>query len=96
MARSYDLAHLGHAELLTPRPDESLHFFVEVMGLSVSAREGDSVYLRGWDDYELHTLKLTAAATNGLRHFGFRASSDDALRETVDAMWALAKAPAAE
>ena len=83
MARSYDLAHLGHAELLTPRPEESLHFFVEVMGLSISAREGDSVYLRGWDDYELHTLKLTAAATNGLRHFGFRASSDEALRRRV-------------
>lgn len=27
-----DVAHLGHAELLTPKPEESLHFFVDVLG----------------------------------------------------------------
>ena len=46
----YDLAHLAHVELLTPKPDESLHFFVDVMGMTESGRQGDSVYLRGWDD----------------------------------------------
>ena len=44
-----DLAHLGHLELLTPKPDESLKFFVDVMGMTVSGRKGESVYLRGWD-----------------------------------------------
>ena len=61
----FDLAHLGHLELLTPKPDESLHFFVDVMGMTESGRQGDSVYLRGWDDYERHTLKLTASKTSG-------------------------------
>ena len=28
-----DVAHLGHVELLTPRPQESLEFFTEVYGL---------------------------------------------------------------
>jgi catechol 2,3-dioxygenase-like lactoylglutathione lyase family enzyme len=42
----FDLAHLGHMELLTPKPDESLTFFVDVMGMTVSGRKGDSVYLR--------------------------------------------------
>ncbi len=28
----FDLAHLGHLELLTPKPDESLKFFVDVDG----------------------------------------------------------------
>jgi len=60
--RSFDLAHLAHVELLTPKPEESLRFFVDVMGLTESGRRGDSVYLRGWDDYERHTLKLTAAS----------------------------------
>ncbi len=32
----FDLAHLGHVELLTPKPDESLKFFVDVMGMTVS------------------------------------------------------------
>ena len=84
--RSYDLAHLAHVELLSPRPQASLDFFVQVMGLTVSAQDGDSTYLRGWDDYEFHTLKLTAAKTNGLGHFAFRASSDDALQRRVQAV----------
>ena len=77
--RSFDLAHLAHVELLTPKPDESLHFFVNVLGMTESARRGESVYLRGWDDYEHHTLKLTASKAAGMGHFAFRASSPQAL-----------------
>src|SRR5690606_17791114 len=77
--RSFDLAHLAHLELLTPKPDESLHFFVNVMGMTESGRKGESVYLRGWDDYEHHTLKLTASPVAGMGHFAFRAASPDAL-----------------
>lgn len=84
--RSYDLAHLAHVELLSPRPEDSLHFFTEVMGMGVSGQEGDSVYLRGWDDYEFHTLKLTASEVSGMGHFAFRASSPDALERRVQAL----------
>ena len=56
-----DLAHLGHVEILTPKPEESLKFFTQVFGMTESGRKGDSVYLRGWDDYERSTLKLTAS-----------------------------------
>jgi catechol 2,3-dioxygenase-like lactoylglutathione lyase family enzyme len=31
-----DLAHLGHLEILTPKPEESLRFFVDVMGMTES------------------------------------------------------------
>ncbi len=31
--RARDLAHIHHAELLTPTPDESLRFFVEMFGM---------------------------------------------------------------
>ena len=41
-----DLAHLGHLELLTPKPEESLRFFVDVMGMTESGRQGDSVAMR--------------------------------------------------
>ena len=78
--RSFDLAHLAHVELLTPKPDESLRFFVDVLGLTESGRRGDSVYLRGWDDYEHHTLKLTAAKAAGMGHFAFRTTSPEALQ----------------
>ena len=69
----HDIAHLGHVELLTPKPEESLRFFVDVMGMTESGRKGDSVYLRGWDDYEHHSLQLTASPKPGLGHYAFRA-----------------------
>ena len=59
-----DIAHLAHLEILTPKFEESRNFFVNVLGMTQSAEKGDSVYLRGWDDYELYSLKLTASKTS--------------------------------
>jgi len=81
--RSFDLAHLAHVELLTPKLEDSVNFFINVMGMTESGRRGDSVYLRGWDDYEHHTLKLTASNVTGMGHFAFRTSSAEALQRRV-------------
>jgi catechol 2,3-dioxygenase len=85
----FDTAHLGHIELLTDKPQESLDFFTQIFGLTESGREGDSVYLRAYDDYEFHTLKLTAASTTGMRHVGYRAASPQALQRRVAAIEAM-------
>jgi catechol 2,3-dioxygenase len=79
----FDVAHLGHLEILTNRFEESLDFFVRVYGLTESGREGDSVYLRAFDDYEFHTLKLTKSDTTGVAHIGYRVSSPEALERRV-------------
>ncbi|GAB2993595.1 catechol 2,3-dioxygenase [Amycolatopsis acidiphila] len=86
MAPLHDIAHLGHVELLTPEPEKSLWFFTEVMGLTENGRDGDSVYLRTWDDYEHHSLKLTAHSTSGIRRTALRASSQEALDRRVKAI----------
>src|SRR5690348_8657999 len=78
-----DVAHLGHVELLTPKFEDSLRFFVDVLGMAESGREGDSVYLRACDDYERHSLKLTASPEPGLGHVGMRARSQKALERRV-------------
>jgi catechol 2,3-dioxygenase len=82
----FDLAHFAHIELLTPKLEESRKFFVDVMGMYETERKGDSIYLRGWDDYEHHSLQLTASAKPGLGHFAFRATSPQALRRRVAAI----------
>jgi catechol 2,3 dioxygenase len=83
-----DVAHLAHLELLTPTPEKSLAFFVDVMGMTESGRKGESVYLRGWDDYERYSLKLTGSKTSGLGHAAFRARSPQALERRVKALQA--------
>ena len=78
-----DIAHLGHVELYTDKFAESLDFFVNVYGLTESGRDGKSVYLRAFDDYEFHSLKLTESDTTGVGHVAYRASSPEALERRV-------------
>jgi catechol 2,3-dioxygenase len=75
-----EIAHLGHVELLTPKPEESLSFFQDIFGLDVVERAGQSVYLRAWGDYDRVTLKLTEAPQAGLGHVGWRTTSTAALQ----------------
>jgi catechol 2,3-dioxygenase len=85
----HDVAHIGHVELLTPKPQESLDFFHDVMGMNVEATEGSSVYLRGWGDYHRTSLKLTEAREPGMGHMGLRTWSPEALDRRVAAIEAL-------
>jgi catechol 2,3-dioxygenase len=82
----HDVAHVGHVELLTPEPERSLWFFVQVLGLTETGRDGDSVYLRTWDDYEQFSLKLTAHETSGIAATALRAASQEALERTAKAV----------
>jgi catechol 2,3-dioxygenase len=83
MEPCHDIAHLGHVEILTDKFEESLDFFTRVYGLKLSALNGDSAYLRAWDDYEFHTLKLTRSSTTGVAHIGYRCDSEAALARRV-------------
>lgn len=86
----HDIAHVGHVEILTPEPEKSLTFFKDLVGLTISAQQGDSVYLRAWGDYEACTLKLTASKTSGLGHVALRAKNQstlDHLARGLDGRW---------
>jgi catechol 2,3-dioxygenase len=83
METCHDIAHLGHVEVYTDRFDESLDFFTRVYGLKLSGQDADSAYLRAWDDYEFHSLKLTRHHTTGVGHIGYRAASPEALARRV-------------
>jgi catechol 2,3-dioxygenase len=82
----HEIAHLGHVELLTPEPERSLDFFVRILGLTENGSHGDSVFLRTWDDYEHHSVKLTASKTSGVGRTALRASSEEALKRRVAAV----------
>lgn len=86
MPFEHDVAHLGNVELLTPEPAKSLWFFTEVLGMTSTGEDGDSVYLRTWDDYENYSIKLTASNTSGVRRVGLRAASPEALNRRVAAL----------
>ncbi len=81
-----DIAHLGHIELLTPKPDDSLRYFTDLLGMEAVHRDGASVYLRAYGDYARTTLKLTEAPAAGIGHIAWRAVSAAALERRVAAI----------
>jgi catechol 2,3-dioxygenase len=83
---NFDIAHLGGIELFTPKFEQSLWFFRDLLSMREVARVGNSAYLRCWDEYQLYTLKLTASDTNGVGRTLFRASSAAALDRRVAAI----------
>ncbi len=83
-----DLAHIGHVELLTPRLEESVRCFTDVLGMTVVSTDGDSVHLRGESEYELSGLKLTASDRPGVGHIGVRTRDAEALARRTAALTA--------
>jgi catechol 2,3 dioxygenase len=51
--------------------------------MEISGENGDSLYLRGFGDYERSSLKLTAAGESGVGHVAYRTSSAEALARRV-------------
>lgn len=79
----FDVAQLAHVEIFTPKPDETLWFFKELLALEETERDGQSVYLRAYEDFYHHTLKVTESSEAGLGHVSWRSSSPQALERRV-------------
>src|SRR6266545_4151737 len=70
-------------QLLTPEPERTIWFFKDLIGLQETTRDGKSVYLRAYEDFYHHTLKLTEAPAAGLGHVAWRTTSAQALERRV-------------
>lgn len=53
------VSHLGHIEILSPKFDQTVAFFKDLISLEETSRTADSVYLRAWGDWDLYTLVVT-------------------------------------
>ena len=84
--RCRDIAHVSAVQLRTRVPEDTVDFFVRLMGLTEVARDGNSCYLRTWDDYERFTVSVTAAPASGIGRTWLRAAGPDALARRVKAI----------
>ena len=82
----HDIAHLGSVELFTPKPEQSLWYFRDLLGMEPVHQSGASVYLRGYGDYATSTLKLTGAKDAGVGVVSWRAASPQALERRAAAL----------
>lgn len=73
------LSQLAHVELVSPDPARSVEFFTKNLGLSVTAEEGQSAYLRAWGEHFHHSLVVTEGAETQLKHLGWRTAGQEEL-----------------
>lgn len=81
-----DTAQLVSVALYSPKPEETVWFFHDLLGLEISHQEGQSVYLRAYEDFYQYTLKITEAAQPGLEEVTWRTVSAEALSRRVAAL----------
>ena len=79
----HEIAHLAITELFTPKFDESLRFFTDLLGMSITEQEDGVAYLRAYEDRYHHSLKLTASNEAGIGAVCWRTTSPQALERRV-------------
>jgi catechol 2,3-dioxygenase len=76
---------LAHVDLRTPDLELSTAYYTQVLGLSVSHRgvepDGETVYLKCWDEEGHHSLRLRYDSRIGMDQFCFRVEAEDDLHE---------------
>ena len=82
----FEIAHLARTELFTPDPAGTLWFFTKLLGMYETHREGQSVYLRAYEDPYQWSIKVTEAPQAGLGHAALRTTSPEALERRAQSL----------
>jgi 3,4-dihydroxyphenylacetate 2,3-dioxygenase len=75
-APRFDIMRAAFVELHVTDLAASEHFYSELLGMVVSARSEDAVYLRGWEERQHHSLILRRAPLPAAARLGFRVRAE--------------------
>jgi catechol 2,3-dioxygenase-like lactoylglutathione lyase family enzyme len=68
----YRISRLGHVEVRSIDLDRDVDYYLNVIGLHQTGREGNTVYLKGWDERHAYSFSLTQAERPGMVRMAFR------------------------
>jgi catechol 2,3-dioxygenase len=68
----YRISRLGIVEIRSTDLDRDLDYYLNVLGLHLTAREGKTAYLKGWDERHAYSVALTGSDRPGMQRFAFR------------------------
>ena len=83
----FDIVRAAFVELQVTDLAASEHFYSELLGMIVTTRTDDAIYLRGWEERQHHSLILRRAPVATTARLGFRVRGEDDL-EGLDAFFA--------
>ena len=82
----HEIAQLVSVQIYSPVVDETVDFFTGLLGMIEVDRQGDSVYLRAYEDRYHHSLEVTARDTPGPGRTTWRTHSPQALERRAAAV----------
>jgi catechol 2,3-dioxygenase len=68
----YRISRLGLVEIRSLDLDRDLDYYLNVLGLQLTAREGKTAYLKGWDERHAYSVALTESDRAGMVRMAFR------------------------
>jgi catechol 2,3-dioxygenase len=72
----FDIMRSAYAELVVADLDASQRFYADLLGLIVTTRTEDALYLRGWEERSHHSLVLRRGDVIGAERIAFRVRSN--------------------
>jgi 3,4-dihydroxyphenylacetate 2,3-dioxygenase len=75
----FDIVRAAYAELVVTDLDAAERFYVDLLGLVVTVRTGDALFLRGWEERLHHSLVLRLGPIPSARRLALRVRSNDDL-----------------
>ena len=85
-ATPFDIVRVARCELAVTDLAASEHFYVDLLGMVVSGRTQDSLFLRGWEERQHHSIALHRAGIAAVRRVGFRVRTDADLDAVAGAL----------
>ncbi|MDT7861838.1 MAG: 3,4-dihydroxyphenylacetate 2,3-dioxygenase [Saccharolobus sp.] len=74
-----NVLRLSHVCIRVTDLDKAKYFYVDLLGLVETERDGDYIYLRGIEEGQHHSLILKKANSPGLSYIGFRVANEKEL-----------------
>jgi catechol 2,3-dioxygenase len=75
-ATPFDIMRAAFVELRVTDLEASERFYAQLLGMIVSARTDDAVYLRGWEERQHHSLILRRDTVAAAARLGFRVRAE--------------------
>lgn len=79
--RPRGILRLGHIDVAVTDLDLSTAYYTQVMGMTVTSRTADEVYLKCWDEEDHHSLRLRYASRVGMDLMSFKVHHEDDLAD---------------
>ena len=80
------ILRLSHVDVTVTDLDLATAYYTEVMGMLVTARDDNAVYLKCWDEEDHHSLKLVYAPRVGFEKMSFKVEREDDLSDLENAV----------